>query len=550
MKKFRFALAAIAVAAAASAAVAQPVFLEKRSPYTPAEPTTSKPGETEFKPDPKAGPDPKSLAVPDADFQKTKELAAKLGSTDYAERQQASKELARMGRMALPALQEIVTTSDSAEAVQRAEVLMPKAEAEDMKARVACFLADTKGEYQHTLPGWEKFKAVAGNDKDSRAIFADALKSNVSHQMLLAADKTADEANAVLNTYMTKLQGGNNRGNWDGGSGQPIQIKPADVIMGIFLEGLYTDKEVVIQPNLQWWGGNQFYTVMTNIHNAPEASQAVSGQAVTGKAAVVRKLVIQWMDTRETGQGVQTAYNYAQSMYGNTGKAEDKKKLMKYVAKVFEADNGVNGPWQKINILSQYAQQWGKDGVPVVAKAFEDSTNIWQAQNGNPGYDIQMRDFALACAIQMSDQKVEDYGFSRTAGYSVGKQFNQMAFFFKDDTTKPVGGNPGGGVIVRPRPRVPVPDAPKEEPKKEEPKKEDPKDPKKEEEKLTQDDRRKAAFKKWEEYTKAQAEKKDDKKDPKADPKAEPKKDAPKDTVPPPPDPRPEGPGDLPLPKK
>ena len=539
MPQFRYRLAAVAAAAAAAAGVAaaQPVQIidriERRLPGTPAEPT-GKPADAEFKPAANASPDPKTLAVPDDLFQKSKELAAKLGSADFAERRVASAELAKMGRMALPALQEVVGTSESAEAVQRAEVLLPKAEGEDMKARVACFLADKKGEYTHTLPGWEKFKAVAGNDKASRDLFAEALGSKTSHQMLLAADKTADEANAVLNAYVTKLQGGN-RG-WDGG-GQPHQVVAADVAMAIFLEGLHTDREVVIQPNLGWFGGNQYWTVMNNIYSVGEGSAAVSGGTPTGKAAVLRKLVLQWMDTRETGQGVQTAYQYAQNIYGNTGKADDRKKVLKYAAKVLEADNGVNGPWNKINVLTQFGQQGAKEYLPAVVKAFDDSANIWQAQNGNPGFDIQLRDYALVVAVQMTDQKPEDYGFARTPGTGTGKQWNQQAFYFKDDTAKPGGPpNGGGGVIVRPRPRpVPLPkEEPKEEPKpKDDPKKEDPK----KEEKLSQDDRRKAAFKQWEEWYGKHTEKedkKDDKKEPKADPKAEPKKDG-KPSEPPPP---------------
>ena len=126
------------------------------------------------------------------------------------------------------------------------------------------------------------------------------------------------------------------------------------------------------------------------------------------------------------------------------------------------------------------------------------------------------------------------YGFSRTPGYGTGKQWGQQAFYFTDDDKKPANPNGGG---IRPGRGKPLPVEPEPKPKDPEPK--DPKDPKKEEPKkdekpkLSQEDRRKVAFKQWDEwYAKNKDEKKDDKKDPKADPKGEPKKEEPKKDLP------------------
>jgi hypothetical protein len=83
---------------------------------------------------------------------------------------------------------------------------------------------------------------------------------------------------------------------------------------------------------------------------------------------------------------------------------------------------------------------------------------------------------------------------SRTSGQGTGKAFGFNAFYFKDDT--PPKNGPGGAVLVRPGRGVPI------EPV--EPKKGDKKDEKKEEgNKLSQDDRRKAAVKKWNEWVQA-----------------------------------------------
>lgn len=558
--KIRYPLAVAAAVAATGLAPAQQFQVQVKparlvEPTAPASPDGKAPP-TEFKPSANTDPDPKSLAVPEDLQKKAKELVGKLGSPVYAEREKATRELAKMGRMALPALQEAIGSAAEPEVAQRCEGLLPKAEAEDMKARVGCFLADAEGKFQHTLPGWDKFKVVTGNDKASRKLFAELLKSSITHQMLLAAEKTADEANGVLNQYVTRLwesQNGFRRGGFGGeiGNGQPAKLP--DLVAALFLESQFTDKEVIVQATIPWgWGGGGNQSVANYVYNVPEVSNAIySGSGEY--SGPIRKILIQWMDTRETTHGAYQAYNFANSIFQN-----DRKKSLKYAAKVLEGESGPNTSYNKLNILNMLANQQkdARDLVPSIAKSFDDSLMIWNWQNGNPGFDIQLRDYALAFAIQLTDQKPEDYGMSRTNANSKDKTFSQQAFYFKDDN--PPKNNPGGGVVVRPGRGRAVP-VEAEDPKKEEPKKEDPKDPKKEEnKKLSQEDRRKAAYKKWDEWVKtnvgvgekedpvearkkweawaATPPKKDDKKPeakpddkkPEAKPKPEPKKDEPK----------------------
>ncbi len=537
--KIRHPLALAAAALAAGLASGQQFqVLEKRAyPAQPAQPSTTS---NEYKPPANSDPDPKSLNVSDDLQKQAKDLVGKLGSPVYAEREKATRELAKMGRMALPALQEALGSATEPEVALRAEGLLPKAEAEDMRARVASFLADSEGKYQHTLPGWEKFKAVCGNDRASRKLFAEMLKSTLTHQMLLAAEKSAEEANGVLNQYVTRLWSQQNGfrggfgGGFDGGGGIAQPAKLPDLVAALFLESQFTDREVVVQASIPFgWGNQGSQSVATYVHNVSEVSNAI--YSASGEySGPIRKIVIQWMDSRETAQQAYQAYNFAQSIF-----SADRKKTLKYACRVLEAEGGQNGSYNKLNILQTLASQQDlKAIIPSIAKCFDDSLMIWNWQNGNPGFDIQLRDYALAFALQATDQKPEDYGMLRNSGSGTGKVLNsQQAFYFKDDTPPK---NPGGGGIIRGGKfgggPVPVEEPKKEEPKKEDPK--DPKDPKKEEvKKLSQEDRRKIAFKKWDEWVKGGGLT-EEKKDPKADPtkpgekkpeepkKEEPKKDA------------------------
>jgi hypothetical protein len=493
------------------AASAQQVMIKPAMPSQPVQPDAKKPASTEFKPDTTASPDPKSLDVP-ADVQKkVTELIRQLGSVVYRDRAFASRELAGFGRFALPGLLE-ATASDNPEVVERAEALIPKAQALDMKARVACFLADTEGKYEHTLAGWGKFKATAGNSKASRELFAEALKNKNTHRMLLAAEGNPEEASTVLSAFVSGMQGYN---RWGGNYEQPTTPKTADLVVALFLEGQYSDKEVVISMPWMWGGG--WYSVASHVYNSGDVSSALR-QSPSGKYAdPIRKVVQKWMDTRETANGANQAWNFAQQMYGS-------KQALKYAAKVLAAESSPNTQYMKQNILQQMGQNNAREFVPEIAKCFDDNLVLWHAQNGGtPNHDIQLRDFALAVAVQLTDQQPKDYGFDTTQPSSKTKNYNYTTFYFKDERDeKDRGVNPNGvvnGRVMRGRAVEAVEQPKKEEPKKEEPKKDD------KAKKPSADDKRKVAFKKWADWAAVNIVDGKVKEEPK---KEEPKKDVPK----------------------
>src|SRR5262245_61895325 len=78
-------------------------------------------------PRPKVDPNPKSLEIPDEELSKARELVQKLGSETYADREEAERELAQMGRLARPALLNGVNTEPNPEIRARCNTLLPKA---------------------------------------------------------------------------------------------------------------------------------------------------------------------------------------------------------------------------------------------------------------------------------------------------------------------------------------------------------------------------------------------------------------------------------------
>ena len=499
MRRFALAgLAALTFSATVAYAQRQMVVREHTTESGEKKPEKS----NEFVPDKQANPDPKSLEVPAEIGAKAKAFVAQLGSGIFRDREIAQRELAKIGRQALPAMLDAITNNPEPEVSLRIETLLPRAEAEDMTARVNCFLLDTESKFEHVLPGWKKFQGVAGSDKAARKIFAEALKSKQSHAMLLAAERgSTDDAGQLLSYYVAKLQGVNyQRDNEDTTARTP---KTGELAVALFLEGQFSDKRININMPGQWGRGG-YYTVMNHIHGNTDFSNAVNGQK-TENTAVIRKLMVQWMDTRETLQGLTTAYQQANSILRDQPKA-----ALKYAAKILTVQSGQNDYHNKQNAIQALGSQGGKEYIVQMTKSFDDTNRMSSFGQGNtPDADIEIRDYVLATVIQLADLKPEDFGMTRYGDVKT-KLWTYNNFYFKDD--RPAAErNPadGRGRPVRVRPVE----------EKKDPKKEEPKDPKKEE-KLTADDRRKIAFKKWEDWAKTGLDK-----DGKVIKKEEPKKD-------------------------
>src|SRR5215471_13272612 len=124
-----------------------------------------------------ASPDPKDLAIPPEEISKARELIKRLGSEVYREREEAHAELSKMGRLARPALIEAAASDTDPEIRYRCSRLLPKAGADDLKARLDTFLADTDGKYEHDLPGLKLFRKQMGSEKAARDLFVEIVKS-------------------------------------------------------------------------------------------------------------------------------------------------------------------------------------------------------------------------------------------------------------------------------------------------------------------------------------------------------------------------------------
>src|SRR5262249_38882373 len=96
-------------------------------------------------------------------------VVRQLGNPSYALREQASRELAKFGARAKAEVAKALDSRDP-EVRHRARQAYVRIIDEEFKLRVAAFIADAKGDADHDLPGWQRFRKLAGSDTSSRRL--------------------------------------------------------------------------------------------------------------------------------------------------------------------------------------------------------------------------------------------------------------------------------------------------------------------------------------------------------------------------------------------
>ncbi len=411
-------------------------------------------------------PDPKSLEYGDAELEKARALTRQLGSKEYKEREVASRELGKIGRVAVVAIREVRAVETNAEVRLRTDILLPRAESDDMRARVMCFLADKDGKFDHKLPGWGKFKDVTGSDKASRELFAEVLKKSDYHALLMACEMTANDLSRVLTGYYQTIQHKQNFGTH-------VQPTSAELAVLCFLECQHSDKELRIQGQ---WGpmsvGQWLYH--QDVQNAMKNG--------SGKYGVpLQRIVGKWMESRETAFGVQQAMNLATNW--------QLKDALKYSARMFLVGSDANANWYKAQAAQQIATKHNlKEGkeeaakyLPLMLKGLDENQLLTQVfvggKNPNEMIGVNTQDYVLGLLCRMTGQKPADYGLdTQTNG---GDNFQNYAhYYFKESDAKKAGEKRDAGIkkfkewAEKNLKAEPVK---KEEPKKDESKKDAPK---------------------------------------------------------------------------
>jgi hypothetical protein len=386
-------------------------------------------GSAKAAPPSKADPDPKSLRVPPEELSKARELVQRLGSEEYVERETAERDLAAMGRLARVALLDGVNLDPDPEVRARCRGLLPRANAEEMNARLDAFMADAEGKYEHDLPGWNKLRAVVrgewkvlgatfaarpDTDKAARALFIEFIKAPSGKQLLTALGGPPAELGQMVAARKTELY----QAKYPRLSGLPPRTPSvAEVAVVVFAESQVNSRSV---PRV-----TTFNSVLVTSGITPEV------QNNDERARALRAVMTAWFDSRTDAVDLYSALTLANNMKNDDAAGRLAGRIM--------TTAGVQG-FYKGQALTTLVRLKMLDQLPNIEKAFTDSTTLTTmikvVNNMQVRQTIEVRDAALAAALMMTGQNPDDYGFEGFPKGVTGTNFSYAWAKIHEDNRK------------------------------------------------------------------------------------------------------------------
>ncbi|HUR53149.1 MAG TPA: hypothetical protein VMZ71_03390 [Gemmataceae bacterium] len=343
-----------------------------------------------------SSPDPKRLAVPPEDTLKAQGLVRQLASDEFTVREEAQERLAKMGRLAKPVLSSAIATNPDPEVRSRCRELLPKAAAEDLKARLDTFLADAEGKYEHDLPGWNEFKKVTGSNPGVRALFNEMMTDQTNRSLLMAFGGSGADVGVLVAARKTELYNWRfprNVGLVPAGAGTGVAPRrdptPADITALLFAESFVESHQV---PRT---------IAVSTLFLTPGFNAAAGENSERGTA--IKAVIVKWLETRTDPAQMYQAMTSATNL--------GLKEASGVAAKLLQSGGT---PVYRLYAAYAIAKNDAKQYAAALEKALDDTSAITSTRivNGERfTTDYQVRDAALAALVMMSGQNTEDYGF-------------------------------------------------------------------------------------------------------------------------------------------
>jgi hypothetical protein len=360
-------------------------------------------------PVPKVDPNPKTLEVSAEELSKARELVRKLGSETYTDREDAERQLAAMGRLARPALLTGVNLDPDPEIRARCNTLLPKANAEELKARLDAFMADTDSKYEHDLPGWHQLRAVVRGefkmfgwthtvrptaDKAARELFLEFIKAPGGQKFLAAFAGPPEDLGRMVAARKQDM--------YNAKFGRVLGVTPRnpgaiEIVMLLFGESQVNARYIPRTTNVSLtYSLVQQSSLPSLLNGTDEKAQAM--QAVVGA----------WFDSR-----TEPMDQYYALILANNGVMRNDAAASRLAGRLL-ASPGLQGAY-KTQAFTTITRLKAVDQIPALEKSFTDqnvlSTTIKVVNGMNVRQSVEVRDAALAVAVILTGQDPADYGF-------------------------------------------------------------------------------------------------------------------------------------------
>lgn len=321
--------------------------------------------------------------VPRATPQQIDLLVEQLGSAEFAQREQASHQLATIGIDARPALEKAVESADAEVRVRAREVLATVLSSDFQQRLEAFALGDENTNL--TLPAWGKFATIYGDHRAARQLFVEMQRCEP--ELLEALETGATPATSLLNDRMRDIIDGRRESLNDLGTLATLLFVGAADGVEAGEDGCLHVYPYVVQATYR---GNLRSPMWPGL---------------------LKKMVGRWI-ARDTTPAM-TNQNLTLA-----AQLELKPETMSIASRVLEAKDSLPGSKQlSIMMIARFGDD---DELPLVEKYLQDATVLGQVQVDDPPrqVDLQMRDVALAAALHMSGQNLREYGYHNVQEYA------------------------------------------------------------------------------------------------------------------------------------
>lgn len=309
-----------------------------------------------------------------ADEATIKKLIEELGADEFATRESATEQLARLGLPAYKAVEVAVQHPDR-EVRYRAERVLGRIRQTDLQRRLDAFVAGKEATDDYQLPGWTRFKKAFGDGDSSRKIFVDLTKSDA--EMLQALESNAKGVPELFATRITQNQ---QMMQFGGGN----QLGFGQIAMLVFVAG---EDDVTLNQNHN--------SVVFSYCNQAGFADAVT----TGSKGDVPKKMLSRLILRSEDFAAYSAMSLA--------KRFNMKEGLTCAEKILKANRQ---PHMASMALMTIAAMGDESHLPQVEKLFTDTNLVTQMQDREKVMTkVEVRDSALAAAIFLSKQELKTY---------------------------------------------------------------------------------------------------------------------------------------------
>jgi hypothetical protein len=312
------------------------------------------------------------VASPD----EVKLLIAKLGDRSFAVREAATTRLAELDVSIRPALSEAVKSRD-AEVRMRARRVLVLVNERYFESRLSAFVADADGKQGVELPGWSRFRSLAGKSREARELFVEMQRAEP--RILEATESKLENIHELLTD---RLQEGFQTPQFGGGG----EMSAASAAALVFVA---TDPKVQLRP--------ESASLVSMLIYQPPFHSALGGPR--GDAA--KTILAAWV-MRETEDAALLMQNVSLAMQHNlpVGRELAKSVLAK----------GDLPPHSVAQAMSLLARTGKKEDAALLEKFLADTTVVASFNRNDPGrHSLKVCDCAMAMMIVLTGNKPDQF---------------------------------------------------------------------------------------------------------------------------------------------